>query len=53
MSYRVDGLQVFDYHLIKQYTKEESCDVAVRRFHRKSKSYTVSFINKPWDGKLY
>lgn len=53
MSYRVDGLEDLEYHLMKQYTKGESCDVAIRRFLRKSKSYMVPFINKPCNGKLY
>ena len=34
ISYRVDGLEDLEYHLMKQYTKGESCDVAIKRFLR-------------------
>ncbi|VEE22678.1 Uncharacterised protein [Streptococcus equinus] len=53
MSYRVDGLEDLEYHLMKQYSKGESCDAAIRRFLRKSKSYMVPFINKPCNGKKF
>lgn len=53
MSYRVDGLEDLEYHLMKQYSKGESCDAAIRRFLRRSQSYKVPFINKPCDGKLF
>lgn len=53
MSYRVDGLEDLEYHIMKQYSKGESCDAAIRRFLRKSKSYMVPFINKPCSGNLF
>ena len=53
LSYRVDGLEDLEYHLMKQYSKGESCDAAIRRFLRKSKSYMVPFINKPCNGKKF
>ncbi len=52
-SYRVDGLEDLEYHLMKQYAKGESCDAAIRRFLRKSKSYMVPFIHKPCNGKKF
>ncbi len=53
MSYRVDGLEDLEYHLMKQYTKGESCDAAIKRFLRISKSYMVPFIHKPCNGKEF
>ncbi len=53
MSYRVDGLEDLEYHLMKQYSKGESCDAAIRRFLRRSKSYKVPFINKPCCGNEF
>ncbi len=53
LSYRVDGLEDLEYHLMKQYSKGESCDAAIRRFLRKSRSYMVPFINKPCNGKRF
>lgn len=53
VSYRVDGLEDLEYHLMKQYSKGESSDMAIRRFLRKSKLYMVHFINKPCDGKIF
>lgn len=53
LSYRVDGLEDLEYHLMKQYSKGESCDAAINRFLRKSKSYMVPFINKPCKGKKF
>lgn len=53
LAYRVDGLEDLEYHLMKQYSKGESCDAAIRRFLRRSKSYRVPFINKPCDGKVF
>ena len=53
LSYRVDGLEDLEFHLMRQYTKGESCDAAIRRFLRVSKSYMVPFIHKPCNGKTF
>lgn len=52
-SYRVDGLEDLEYHLMKHYSKGESCDAAIRRFLRRSKCYMVPFIHKPCNGKKF
>lgn len=53
IAYCVDGLEDLEYHLMKQYSKGESCDAAIRRFLRRSKSYKVPFINKPCAGNKF
>ena len=53
MAYRVDGLEDLEYHIMKQYSKGESCDIAIRRFLKRSRSYMLPFINKPCDGKVF
>lgn len=52
LPYIADGLEDLEYHLIKQYAKSESCDVAMRRFLRRCKLYKTPFINKPCNGNL-
>ena len=32
LSYRVDGLQDLEYHVMKQYAKNETSDYAIKRF---------------------
>lgn len=52
-TYLADGLEDLEYHLMKQYSKGESCDIAIRRFLKRSKCYMLPFVNKPCNGKLY
>lgn len=53
LPYIADGLEDLEYHLIKQYAKAESCDVAMRRFLRRCQWYKTPFIHKPCDGNLF
>lgn len=53
IGYRVDGIEDLEFHLMKQYSKGESCDVAIKRFLRRSRSYMLPFINKPCNGKKF
>lgn len=53
VSYIADGLEDLEYHLMKQYSKGESSDVAMRRFLRRTKWYNTPFIHKPCNGKLF
>ena len=53
LSYRVDGLQDLEYHLMKSYAKFESGDYAIKRFLKQSKCYMTPFINKPCDGNIF
>lgn len=47
-AFKVDGLQDLEYHLIKQYSREISGDVAIKRFLDASK-----YANTPFVKKLY
>lgn len=53
LTYRVDGLEDLEYHLIKQYAKGTSCDYAIKRFLQRAKCFKTPFINKPCDGKTF
>lgn len=53
ISYRVDGLEDLEYHLMKQYAKNSSGDYAIKRFLEMSKCYKTPFINKPCSGKKF
>lgn len=53
LSYRVDGLEDLEYHLMKQYAKNLSGDFAIKRFIEMSKCYMTPFINKPCDGRRF
>lgn len=52
-SYKVDGLEDLEYHLMKQYAKGESGDYAIKRFLDASHCFETPFINKPCSGKKY
>lgn len=52
-SYKVDGLQDLEYHLMKQYSKNISGDYAIKRFLEASKCFKTPFINKPCNGKKF
>ncbi len=53
LSYRVDGLEDLEYHVMKQYAKNLSGDYAIKRFLKMAQCYKTPFINKPCDGKLF
>lgn len=53
ISYRVDGLEDLEYHLMKQYAKNSSGDYAIKRFLKQAKCYKTPLINKPCNGNLY
>lgn len=53
LSYRVDGLEDLEYHLMKQYAKNGSGDYAIKRFLEQCRCYMTPFINKPCDGKEF
>lgn len=53
LPYIADGLEDLEYHLMKQYAKSESCDVAMRRFLRRCRWYSTPLINKPCKGDLF
>ena len=53
LSYRVDGIEDLEYHLVKQYAKNSSGDYAIKRFLEASKCYKTPFINKPCNGKKF
>lgn len=53
LSYRVDGLEDLEYHLMKQYAKNSSGDYAIKRFLEMSKCYKTPLINKPCDGNTF
>ena len=53
MSYRVDGLEDLEFHLMKQYAKNLSGDYAIKRFLEQAKCYKTPMINKPCKGRIY
>lgn len=53
LSYRVDGLEDLEFHLMKQYAKNLSGDYAIKRFLEMTKCYMTPFINKPCAGKEF
>lgn len=53
ISYRVDGLEDLEYHLIKKYAKNLSGDYAIKRFLDWTKCFKTPFINKPCDGDTF
>ena len=53
LAYMADGLEDLEYHLMKQYAKGESCDIAIRRFLKRTRCYKTPFINKPCSGKYF
>ena len=53
LSYRVDGLQDLEYHVMKQYAKNETSDYAIKRFLEMTRCYMTPFIHKPCDGKVF
>ncbi len=53
LSYRVDGIQDLEYHLMKQFAKNLSGDYAIKRFMERSKCYKIPFIHKPCGGKEF
>ncbi len=46
-SYRVDGLQDLEYHLMKQYAKDISGDAAIKRFLYAANYIKTPLIHKP------
>lgn len=53
LPYIADGLEDLEYHIMKQYAKGESCDIAMRRFLRRTNWYSTPLIHKPCNGKLF
>lgn len=53
LSYKVDGLEDLEYHLMHRYAKNISGDYAIKRFLNASKCYMTPLVHKPCDGKLY
>lgn len=53
LSYRVDGLEDLEYHLMKEYAKNLSGDYAIKRFLDWTKCYKTPFINKPCNGDVF
>lgn len=53
LPYIADGLEDLEYHLMRQYAKAESCDIAMRRFLRRTRWYNTPFIHKPCSGRLF
>lgn len=52
-TYRVDGLQDLEYHLMKQYAKNISGDAAIKRFLYAANYIKTPLIHKPCDSKEY
>ena len=53
ISYRVDGLEDLEYHLMKQNSRSISSDAAIKRFLQRSKCFKTPFIHKPCDGDKF
>lgn len=47
-AFKVDGLQDLEYHLMKQYSRQMSGDMAIKRFRMQSR-----YANTPFVKKLY
>ena len=47
-AFKVDGLQDLEYHLMKQYSRQISGDIAIKRFRMQSR-----FANTPFVKKIY
>lgn len=47
-AFKVDGLQDLEFHLMKQYSREISGDIAIKRFRDQSR-----FANTPFVKKIY
>ena len=45
-AFKVDGMQDLEYHLVKQYSRELSGDVAIKRFLDASRYADVPFVKK-------
>jgi hypothetical protein len=52
-TYRVDGLEDLEYHLMKQYAKGISGDAAIKRFLYAANYIRTPFIHKPTNKKEY
>lgn len=52
-TYRVDGVEDLEYHLMKQYAKSISGDAAIKRFLYAARYIKTPFIHKPTDDKKY
>jgi hypothetical protein len=53
-AFKVDGLQDLEYHLVKQYSRQISGDIAIKRFRDASKYANTPFIKKLYlDPKRY
>lgn len=52
-TYRVDGIEDLEYHVMKKYAKSISGDAAIKRFLYASNYIKTPLINKPTDAKEY
>lgn len=52
-TYRVDGLEDLEYHLMKQFAKNISGDAAVYRFLKSANYIKTPLIHKPTDALTY
>jgi hypothetical protein len=53
-AFKVDGLQDLEYHLVKQYSRQMSGDVAIKRFREASRYANTPFVKKLYlDPKRY
>lgn len=52
-TYRVDGLEDLEYHLMKQYAKNISGDAAIKRFLYAAKYINTPLIHKPTSSKNF
>ncbi len=52
-TYKVDGLQDLQYHLMGNYSKTSTGDAAIKRFIKASKFAHVPFVKKPAPTKEY
>lgn len=52
-TYRVDGLEDLEYHLMKQFSKGNSSDAAIKRFLYASKYIYTPLLHKPTNAKAF
>lgn len=52
-TYRVDGVEDLEYHLMKQYAKSISGDAAIKRFVEAANYIKTPLIHKPTDKETY
>lgn len=46
-AFKVDGLQDLEYHLVRQYSRQMSGDIAIKRFKDASRYAYTPFVKKP------